>query len=162
MISEKIRFELFLGKDQLVDLQVQALLIFGKLLNVDPSRKIVSYEESDQKKFPLWRNPIIFLKRQKWWQNTWQLQSTINSLEKSRFTFNFSLYVFFMKWKEILFHYVFTSIMTLATTDNVHAGSSWEKWRIYQTLLLLKMDKNSSTLPAANMHAQHSKSTLKG
>ncbi len=53
MITERIKFEIFLEDIDEVDVRTKALVIFGKIINIDPSRKILAYHDDDEPQYPI-------------------------------------------------------------------------------------------------------------
>ncbi len=53
MITKRICVEIFLDSIEEIDVRTKALVIIGKLVNVDPSWKIIAYHNEDEEQFPI-------------------------------------------------------------------------------------------------------------
>ena len=63
MINERVRFEIILDSTTDINVRTKALVIFGKLINLDPSRKVLSYQDEDEANvIHCSRNLMSFLK----------------------------------------------------------------------------------------------------
>jgi hypothetical protein len=129
MITERIRFEILLDTSEEVDIRTKALVIFGKIINVDPSRKVIAYHDEDEDLFPLLENshdlpipldhmckyisaPMLNLKAKKVQFHT-RFRSVTSLLEMKRDQD-------FMSWLKT--NKIYTSVMNLKTTENARAG----------------------------------------
>ena len=129
LIMEKIRFEVILDSAEEVDIRTKALVIIGKFVNLDPSRKIIAYHDDDEGNFPLLENahdlpvpidqmckyisaPMFHTKAKKVVFHT-RFRSVISLLEMKRDQS-------FMEWLKI--NKIYTSVMNLKTTENTRAG----------------------------------------
>ena len=129
MITERIKFEIFLEDIDEVDIRTKALVIFGKIINIDPSRKILAYHEDDELQYPLLEKhqdlpsriddmskyisaPMLNSKSKKLQFYT-RFRSVTSLLEMKRDQE-------FMVWLKN--HKIFTSVMNLNTTENTRAG----------------------------------------
>ena len=129
MITERIRFEIVLESADNVDVRTKALVIFGKLINVDPSRKILAYNEDDEDSFPLLEKshdlPLDLDKMSKYLAAP-MLHPKAKRLQfHARFRSVTSLLEMkrdqdFMTWLKS--HQIYTSMMTLNSTENTRAG----------------------------------------
>ncbi len=154
MITERIKFEVLLDSIEEVDVWTKALVIIGKLVNVDPSRKMMAYHETDEDQFPILEKsqdlpepiehmskyisaPMLNPKAKKLIFHT-RFRSVTSLLEMKRDQE-------FMSWLKT--SKIFTSVMTLNNTANTRAGfllgkgphftnlqmfSEWVKRRIYK------------------------------
>jgi hypothetical protein len=53
MVTERIRFEILLeSADSDIDFRTKALVILGKLCNIDPSRKLMPYQDTELSDYP--------------------------------------------------------------------------------------------------------------
>ncbi len=48
LITERIRFEILLDSIEEVEIRSKAIVIIGKIANVDPTRKVVAYNEDNE------------------------------------------------------------------------------------------------------------------
>ncbi len=53
MITERIRYEIMLDSIEDIDVCTKALVLIGKLVNVDPSRKMMAYQDDDEELFAI-------------------------------------------------------------------------------------------------------------
>ncbi len=123
------RFEIILDSVDDVNLRTKALVIFGKLINVDPSRKMIAYYNNDEPQYPILENtydlpipidqmskyisaPLLNPKAKKLMFHT-RFRSVTSLLEMKRDQA-------FMLWLKT--HKIYTSVMTLTTTENIRAG----------------------------------------
>jgi hypothetical protein len=129
MITERIRFELVLDSIENVDVRTKALIIFGKLINVDPSRKILSFLEDDERSSPLLEKahdlPQPIDKMSKYLASPMLNPKTKRLQFHTRFRSVTSLLEMkrdneFMKWLKT--NQIYTTVMTLNSTENTRAG----------------------------------------
>jgi hypothetical protein len=129
MITERIRFEIMLDSIEGVDVRTKALVLFGKLINADPTRKILPYYDEDEEQFSLLEKPhdlptdldkmtkyivapMLNTKAKKLQFHT-RFRSVTSILEMKREQD-------FMTW--LKHQKIYTTVMTLATTENTRAG----------------------------------------
>ncbi len=130
MVTERIRFEILLDNSgEEVDVRTKALVIFGKLVNIDPSRKILAYNDEDSDTHPMLTQshdiptsleamskyisaPMYNPKANKLQFHT-RFRTVTSLLERKRDSS-------FMSWlKE---NKIYTSVMTLNSAENTRVG----------------------------------------
>jgi hypothetical protein len=167
MHSEKVRFEVHLDPAQTVDLRTQVILIFEKILIGDPSRKIVCYDENDRKTYPPLAKPhhlpVDHVDLLRYIAGPKHNPKTRRLMFHMRFLTVRSIYEMkqdsqFMNWlKESK---IYTSIMTLTTTENVRVGfflgkvthitniPSFKEW------IRKRLSKNTSECPEFQVNSE--------
>ena len=130
LLSERVRFEIILpDNSNAVDVRTKALLVFAKFVNLDPSRKIIPYLSEDMQKYPMLDKhhdiPSESEKMSKYVSSPMYNPKGKKLVFYTHFRTTFPLSEMkrdplFMVWlKE---QQIYTSVMTIHTTDNVRVG----------------------------------------
>jgi hypothetical protein len=127
MVTERIRFEIFLEHSgEEVDVRTRALVVFGKLVNLDPSRKIMAYHDDDSENYPIL-------------QQAHDLPVSIDALSKY-----ISAPMFNPKAKKIQFHTRFCTVTSLLEMKRDPGFMSWLKTnKIYTSVMTLNSTENT-------------------
>ncbi len=128
MVNERIRFEILLDKStEEVDIRPKALVILGKLVNLDPSRKIMAYHDTDHTDYPMLNQsfdlPLPIEAMSKY------VSAPMSRSRKLQFHTRFCTVTSllemkrnsgFMEWLKK--NKVYTSVLTLNSTENTRVG----------------------------------------
>ena len=126
LITERIRFEIMLDSVEEADIRTKALVIIGKIANLDPSRKIIAYHDDDEDTYPTL-------------ENAHDLPASIDEMCKY-----ISAPMFHTKAKKIIFHTRFRSVISLLEMKRDQSFMEWLKMnKIYTSVMNLKTTENT-------------------
>jgi hypothetical protein len=130
MVTERIKFEILLDKStEDVDVRTKALVIFGKLVNIDPSRKILAYHDTDLDTYPMLQQSHDLPESIEKWSKYISAPLYNPKAKKLQFHTRFSTVTSLLEMKRdsgfmtwLKDQKIFTSVMTLQSTENVRVG----------------------------------------
>ena len=127
MVTERIRFEVILEeKSSDIDVRTKALVIFGKLTNIDPSRKVMPYHDSDISDFPILAK-------------THDIPVSINEMSQIHFC-----PIYNPKNNKLQFHSRFRTVTSLLEMKRDQSFMSWLKDnKIYTSVMTLSSTENT-------------------